>query len=163
MNWQDLLAQAEEGGSYDAIPEGQYHAVVADATAKPSSSGKQMIVATFEVTAGPYKGRRVWNNFVISRDNPNALGWFFRHMSALGVSKDFFALNPPLEAVAAQIKGKPCVIDVSTRVWNNETRNDVKKITAAQGAMPTAAPAPTPSPMPTDPSPSAGTPPSVPF
>jgi hypothetical protein len=172
MNWQDLLQQADDGGSYEAIPEGPYQAVVSDATAKNAASGKPMIVAVFEVTAGPYKGRRVWNNFVLSRDNANALSWFFKHMNALGLSKDFFAHNPSLETVAAQLKGKTCTIDVTQKVWNNETRNDVKKITPASGASsaptgfaPSSTPASAPEPASAEASTPApnGQPPAVPF
>lgn len=176
MNWQDLITQAEEGGGFDALPEGPYEAVVSDAVAKNATTGKQMIVATFDITAGPYKGRKVWNNFVISKDNPNALKWFFQHMKALGLGADFFAHNPSLEAVAAQLKGKTCTLQVAQKTYQGETRNEVKKITSSGGApaspggFGTAAPTPTPqaetptpTPAPTPETPAQGAPPAVPF
>jgi len=155
MNWQDLIQQAEEGGTYVAIPDGSYQAFVQDATTKSASTGKQMIVAVFEVLSGPHKGRRVWNNFTITRDNPNALAWFFKHMAALGLDKSFFAMGPSIEAVAAQMKGKQCVIDVASKVWNGETRNDIKKIAPLTGAQATGpmGPSPAAAPAPVTPTP----------
>jgi hypothetical protein len=149
MNWSDLLQQAEAGGSYEAIPEGTYNALVIDAVAKPSSTGKPMIVATFEVQGGPHAGRRVWNNFVITRDNANALAWFFKHMNALGLNKEFFALNPSLEACAEQLKGKHCVIHVGVRTWNGENRNNVDKVSPPAMAQATPWPGGQPTPTPT--------------
>lgn len=159
MNWQELLDTAAEGGTYEALPEGPYQVQVDSAEAKNASTGKPMIVAKFKVMAGPYAGRLVWNNFVVTSDNANAMSWFFRNMAALGLDKSFFAMNPSLEAVAAALVGKQCEIGVTQKTYNNEIRNDVKSIKAlAAGAASAAAPqqaapaspspAPTPEPQP---------------
>jgi hypothetical protein len=141
VNWSELMEAAEEGGAYDALPEGAYTAKILDATVKTTGNGKPMIAATFEVAAGPYSGRRFWNNFVITKDNPNAMAWFFRHMKALGLGKDFFAMGPSLEATAQQLVGKTCVATLGVRTYQGETRNEVKKIESANTS--TSAHAPT--------------------
>lgn len=136
MNWSDLIRVAEDGGAYDALPEGRYTAKVIETQAKPASTGKPMITATFEVVGGPYNGRRFWNNFVITRDNPNAMSWFFRHMQVFGLDKNFFEMNPSLEATAAQLVGKTCVVTLGVRQYQGDNKNTVKKIEPVDGAGP---------------------------
>jgi len=181
MNWNDLLQQASDGGTYEALPDGQYHVKVTSAEAKNSTTGKPMIVTKFQVLAGPFAGRLVWNNFVITQDNPNALSWFFKNMGVMGLDHNFFAMNPSLEATAAALIDKQCMVTLTQKTWNNEVRNEVKSIASAVGnAMHTAAPvapapaaAPAPAPAPVaEPAPTTTAaeaaapnvqPPSVPF
>ncbi len=126
-NFSDLLKAAEDAG-FSNTPPGTYDAVVAKGEAKTTSAGKDMIVVSFEVQGGPHGGRKVPNNFVISPENANALGFFFRHMRALGLDSAYFAQNPSPQQVAAALVGRTCRIEVGTRTWNGEEREDVKKI-----------------------------------
>lgn len=138
----DLLKAAEDAG-FSNCPPGTYDARVAEGTAKTTSAGKDMIVVKFEIIGGPHGGRKVPNNFVISPENANALGFFFRHMRAMGLDAAYFSQNPSPQKVAADLVGKTCRIEVGTRVWNGEEREDVKKILApVSGAETPAAPAP---------------------
>lgn len=170
MNWSELIDSAEEGGGFDVLPAGDYLAVVQDATAQDASTGKPMVKATFKITEGPYAGRLIWNNFVLTRDNPNALKWFFRHMQAFGLQRDFFAMNPSMSAVAEQLKNKEVVITLTAnREYQGQRQNDVKSIRAAGIPNQGPAPTPAPAPAPTNDTPSAeaqtntGTAPPVPF
>jgi hypothetical protein len=102
-----------------------------------------MIVVKFEIVGGPHGGRKVPNNFVISPENANALGFFFRHMRALGLDSAYFSQNPSPQQVAAALVGKNCQIEVGTRTWNGEEREDVKRILPPTvGATPAAPAAP---------------------
>jgi hypothetical protein len=129
-NFADLLKAAEDAG-FSNCPPGTYDCRVCEATAKTTSAGKDMIVVKFEILGGPHGGRKVPNNFVISPENANALGFFFRHMRALGLDSAYFSQNPSPQKVASDLVGNTCRIEVGTRVWNNEEREDVKKIMAA--------------------------------
>lgn len=126
-NFSDLLKAAEDAG-FSNCPPGTYDVTVAEATSKQTSAGKDMIVVKFQIVGGPHGGRKVPNNFVISPENANALGFFFRHMRAMGLDSTYFAQNPSPQKVAADLVGRNCRIEVGTRTWNGEEREDVKKI-----------------------------------
>ena len=137
MPWSQLIAEAEAGGAGEPVPEGPYRCEVTKAEAKTASTGKSMVVAGFKILDGPYAGRPLYNNFVLTTDNPNALAWFFKNMASMGLTKEFFGMNPSLEAVAAQLVGKRCILNVGVKSYNNEMRNEVKGVTAdpsGQGA-----------------------------
>lgn len=134
----DLLKASEDAG-FTNCPPGTYDARVVGAEAKVTGAGKDMIVVKFEIVGGLNGGRKVMNNFVISPENANALGLFFRHMAALGLDSAYFAANPSTQKCAADLVGRTCRIEVGTREWNGEQREDVKKIMAPIGG-PVAAP-----------------------
>lgn len=162
----DLLKAAEDAG-FSNCPPGTYDVVVVEGTAKTTSAGKDMIVVKFQIQGGPHGGRKVPNNFVISPENANALGFFFRHMRALGLDSAYFAQNPSPQKVAADLVGKTCRIEVGTRTWNGEEREDVKKIMASvPGQTPAVAPAPAQGAVPAAPAPTKDADPmapSIPF
>lgn len=168
MNWSELIDAAEEGGGFEPIPAGDYLALVQDAVAAPATTGKPMVKATFRCLEGPFATRLVWNNFVLSKDNPNALKWFFRHMAVFGMDRSFFALNPSMEAVAARMKGQTVIISVTAdREYGGQKQNDVKSLRVANvpGTPPVTPPAetPTPAPVPATETAATGTAPAVPF
>lgn len=139
-NFADLLKAAEDAG-FSNCPPGTYDVVVVKGEARTTSAGKDMIVVSFQIQGGPHGGRKVPNNFVISPENANALGFFFRHMRALGLDSAYFSQNPSPQQVAADLVGKTCRIEVGTRTWNNEEREDVKKIMpSAPGQAPATGP-----------------------
>lgn len=143
LNWGDLIAGADDAG-FTAVPAGEYDAIVDTAeVAKTSGNNgapKDQIKVKFKVESGPHAGKALFNNFVLSPENPNALGFFFRHMAALGLTREYFQGNPPLTQVAAALLGRRCRVKVSVRIWNEEERNQIDKILPPVGGV-TAAPA----------------------
>lgn len=154
----------EAGGGFEPIPDGSYDAQVAAAEALESSTRKTMFKVKFQVLTGPYAGRPVWSNLVISPENPSALGYFFANMAALGLTSDYFAQNPHPTHVADALVGRQCRVEVSSRVYQGQKRNDVKRIMPLNSAVqappapsapmsapvaPVPAPAPAPAPVPT--------------
>lgn len=137
FNWNDLKKAAEDAG-FVVVPQGKYDAVVSKATAGKSSQGKDQIKVTFKITTGPYAGKPVNTQFTISADNAIALGFFFRHMAALGLDGNYFARvpAPDLSQVANDILGKNCQIEVSVKPWNGEDRNQIDSVKPASGAVP---------------------------
>lgn len=151
VNWQQLQEAAGEA-SFEALPPSVYDVVVDAAEATQSSSGKDMIKTTFRVEGGPYHGRKVFNQFVLSPENPNALNFFFRHMRAMGLGSEFFAANPRTEQVASALVGQPCRVRLSQREWpqgSGEFRNNVDAVMAAVavGMTPGTPPATSPAPV----------------
>lgn len=135
-NFSDLLKAAEDAG-FSNCPPGTYDVTVVEGVAKTTGAGKDMIVVKYQIVGGPHAGRKVLNNFVISPENATALGFFFRHMHAMGLDGAYFSQNPSPQQVAAALVGKSCRIEVGTRTWNGEEREDVKKIMPASAGQPT--------------------------
>jgi len=139
VNWNDLAAAAADSG-FSTLPNGTYSVSVAKAEAKKTGTQKDKISVRFVVEDGPNAKASVFNDFVISPDNGTALGFFFRHMKALGLGPEFFATNPTIHQVAAALVGKRCQVEVSTRIWQEQERNQVDKILPPLGGQPTAGP-----------------------
>lgn len=152
-----------KGASFEALPRGDYDVEVAQADAVRASSGKPMIKAIMRVLFGPYQGRQVFNNFVLSLENPQAMSIWFRHMRAFGLKDDFFAQlgNAGLEPVASALVGRRARLTLGIRQWQGEDRNEVNVVKPFTGAPPTAGPVAGPTPTTPAPTPAA-TPPTPP-
>lgn len=124
INFADLYDQAGQG--FEPIPDGTYDIEVTKAEAVTSSTGKPMIKVQHKIVGGPHDGRQLFDQFVLSVDNPNALSFFFQHMAAFGLDRPFFAANPPMEQVAATLVGRNAVATVGTREWQGQDRNEVQ-------------------------------------
>lgn len=188
VNYNELMQNAS--AEFDPLPSGPYDVEVAKSEPKLSQTGKTMFKVQFKVLTGPHAGRIIFNQFVVSPDNPNALSFFFQHMRVLGLDSTFFAANPTEDQIANALVGRRCTVEVAQREWEGRTQNDVKKIKPSIGvpvpaapvpqapgvpSVPQVAPPPSPPPVPPAPAPaveqSAATtataapppPPSVPF
>jgi hypothetical protein len=149
--WDRLIDEAGEAAEeYGVLPAADYDLKITKAEAKMSSNGKLMYAITCEVTEGPYKGRKVWSNLVLTRDNPTALGFFFRHMAAIGIDKSYFKQNPSDAQVADALLGREFRAQLSIRQYQGQDRNDIKSYHPKVEGAPSAT-APPPPPMPTAP------------
>jgi hypothetical protein len=145
VNYGDLVGQAAEVQDYAPLPPGPYTVQVESAEVKQTKTGKVMYALTLKVVEGEHAGRKVWNNLVVSPESPQALGFFFRDMAALGADRAFFQGNPSEPDVCARIINARAVARVDLQK-NDPTRNEVKSLSAATGgeAAPAAAPAAAP-------------------
>jgi pyruvate/2-oxoglutarate dehydrogenase complex dihydrolipoamide acyltransferase (E2) component len=134
-SWQALLDDAGDTG-YEPLPEGDYDFVVEKAEAKRASTGKDMFVCTFQITGGAYNNRRVWHNFVVNPDNPNAMAIFFRNMNVLGLNAEYFRQGPSDAHVAEALRNRRFRGHVKQRQWNGETKNEVDRFFTAGGLTP---------------------------
>lgn len=132
IDWNDLMNTA--GTAMEPVPIGEYDVELTKAEATSSSTGKPMWKVVFKITSGPHAGRNIWNNFTLSTENNNALGFFFAHMKALGLDRDFFARQPTPEQIAGALEGKHARIKVGHRPFQGVNRNDVKAIMPPLGA-----------------------------
>ncbi len=139
LNWKDLQRAASESG-FDALPAGEYDIVTEQSSAVKSQNGKDMIKTRFRVETGPYAGRAIFNQFVITPDNSNALNFFFRHMRVLGLDDAFFAANPSVEAVAAALVNRRARVRISIREWQGQERNQVDAVLPPSNGMSAASP-----------------------
>jgi len=61
MNLKDVKTK----GEFEPIPEGRYDLNVEKAELGQAETGNPMIKVTYKITDGTYKGRLVWDNFVL--------------------------------------------------------------------------------------------------
>lgn len=63
--------EVEPAVEFEAIPPGQYTAVITESETKPTKAGLgSYLQLTFQVIDGPFKGRTLWAR--LNLDNPNA-------------------------------------------------------------------------------------------
>lgn len=176
LNWGDLVKEAADTGSYDPLPDGDYDLQIMEATAKVTQTGKTMFAVKAQVQTGAHAKRLVWDNLVVSTDNPNALAIFFRKMAALGLTRDYFSGSPTNAQIEQTLKGRSFRAAVGTRTWQGQKKNEIKAYYSVQpqtaaAPMPAAAPAPqaapapkpAPAPMPSTAPAGAAVPPTAPF
>lgn len=59
---------------FDAIPAGDYEAMVTDSTMKSTKDGTgQYLELTIEIQSGQFQGRRLWDRLNLSNRNPKAV------------------------------------------------------------------------------------------
>ena len=126
LNWSQLMQDA--GNPAELIPDSDYAAVIDSCLHKQSKNGKDMYVAKWKLVSGPYAGKTLYHNLVISPESPNAMQMFFKQMNTLGLDAAFFGMNPTHEQVATNLIGRQAVISVGHKTWNNEARNEVTGI-----------------------------------
>lgn len=137
INWQDLKKAADDATK--ALPSDWYDVVVKKADQKTASTGSEMISVQFEVATGPHAGRALFTNFVLTPDSSFALSIFFRNLAALGIDDAFFRqlsdsgmdAKASLTAIAGVLSDRRARVEVGTRVWQGQDRNEVKNMSAA--------------------------------
>lgn len=161
LNWNDLIKEAGENtNSYEPLPKGDYELKVIEAKATTTQTGKKMFKLTTEVQGGPHANRRVWDNLVISPENPKALNMFFMKSGVLGLNREFFQSNPTDAQIEQALMNRSFRATVGQRTYNGNVSNEIAqyhKSEAVAAAAPTqaapapaesAAPAPAPAPAP---------------
>jgi hypothetical protein len=150
VDFSTLLQQAKTV-SFDALPKADYTIQIVESEATSTQGGKDMIKVKGAVVGGPYNGKKVFNNFVLSPESDAALAIFFRQMGALGVDEGTILQcsgDGGMARLAALLQNRTAVWSLDTREWGGTTRNEVKAIKplpAGSGAPPVAGlPAPTP-------------------
>lgn len=127
INFQQALAQASTV-SFDPLPDGTYDLVCTETKPTDSSTGKPMIRTKYRVETGPHAGKTVFNQYVFSPDSPTALAIFFRHMAFHGLDTQFFNGQPAWEQVAATLVNRRVRMELGTRMWQGQPRNEVNNV-----------------------------------
>ena len=140
LNWGDLVKDASAGGNFEPLPDNDYDFKVVEASTTTTQTGKTMFKLKAEVQTGPYAKRLIWDNLVVSPDSPNALGFFFGKMKALGLGAEFFATSPSNAQIEAALLNRTFRGTVGSRVYNGENRNELKRYSPSQNAGPAFAP-----------------------
>jgi hypothetical protein len=125
----------EAGEGFQPVPSGPYNVQVSKAEATTSSTSKPMIKVQLRIVGGPHDGRLLFDQYVITAGNPNALSFFFEHMAAFGLDRTYFASNPPLEQVAAALMGRQVAVSVGIKPFKGSDRNEVQAYSPITGGQ----------------------------
>lgn len=135
LDFLTAMQRAKSAGVGEPLPDGPYSVVVIEANPTTSSTQKPMIRAKYQVENGPHAGRKVFDQFVFSADNDNALSFFFQHMSYFGLDETFFSQQPSWEQVAATLLGRRVTVVLGVRMWDGAMRNEVKSYKPAGAGL----------------------------
>lgn len=130
ISWDDLVRDAGDAiTSFEALPEGDYDFEVVDSKTKPTKDGKKkMYEIKAKVIGGAHNGRFVWDNIVLTTDNPNALGFFFKKMAGLGLTPDYFRTQKPTdEQIVSTLRNRRFRAKIGHRVWNGDKKAEIKQ------------------------------------
>lgn len=132
--------EAEAQADFSAIPTGEYPAVIVDSDMKPTKKNDgQYLELVHEITAGDFKGRKVWGN--LNLDNPNAQAVEIANRQMASIREATGVMNP---TDSQQLHYKPMVIRVefipagTTQKNGYVTTKDANEIKAwkkAEGAV----------------------------
>ncbi len=161
VNFSELVKQAgtaaTSGGNYAPLPDGDYDLKVIEAQATTTSTGKLMFKITNEVQGGAHDKRRVWDQLVVTQDNPKAMNMFFMKAGAMGLPTTYFEQNPTPAQIEQALIGRAFRATLGARTYNGNQSNEIKRYFALTAAAPAAtataapvaaAPAPAPAPAP---------------
>jgi len=125
IDWNKVKEDAKsiEDGEYPVAPKGRYTVEFAKATAKLSSTGKEMIQArVIVVTDGPHKGVSFLDHFVVNPENSQALAFLFQNLNIIGVG-DILTNGGSLEQVAAAMTGRRVEADLIVEKYKGKDGN----------------------------------------
>lgn len=132
LNWADLMKDADE--AFVAPPATEYTLVVEDTEAKPSTKGNPMIATKFKIANGPHTGHVIWHYFNVIASNPKQLNFFFSDMKKFGMDATFFASNPSMDQIAANLVGKHVTATTKHEEWQGQQQLKIGSIKAGSGA-----------------------------
>lgn len=136
-----LIEKAKESGGFEALPAGRYTVKSVESAHVLAGSGKDMFKVTFEVIEGPHTGSKIFNNYVITPDNANAIHFFLKHMAAFGVTAEYLASEPGFDNVAKALNEKIVQLDLTIdNTYDGTDRNKVKNTLAPPAGYENAAP-----------------------
>jgi hypothetical protein len=158
-NWADLIKKSGDAASntnYEPLPDGDYELKIVKVESVITSTGKPMYKVTNEVQGGPYANRKVWDNLVVTHDNPSAMNMFFMKVIAMGLTKPFFESNPTDAQIEQALTGRTFRANLGLRTYEGKDSNEIKKYYSGQAAaaapstpgaaVPPPPPAPAPAP-----------------
>ena len=113
--------QVEDSG-FDALPAGEYRAVITESERKKTKDGvSELLQVKLQIIDGPMKNRTVFDRFNLWNKNPQATliaqGQFKKVCEAVSVMK-------PGDSSALHMK--PLMIKLAVKEYNGNEQNEVK-------------------------------------
>ena len=120
-------ASQVKDSEFEALPAGEYRAVIADSERKKTKDGaSELLQVKLQIIEGPFKNRTVIDRFNLWNKNPEATTiaqqQFKKVCEALNISK------PP---DSSALHMKPLMIKLAVKEYNGKDQNEVKGYKAA--------------------------------
>ena len=126
FNWGGFdAAKVEPDSGFDPLPVGNYRVVISDTAEKVNSAGTGSYVRlTFDVVAGQYMGRKLWENLNLQNPNKQAVDIAMSQLSA--ICRAIGVLTPRDHV---QLRNIPLdvLVGLSKRKDTGEPQNTIKK------------------------------------
>ena len=116
--------EVEPTTGYDAIPAGEYPAVITDSEMKATKAGTgEYLKLTFQVVGGPYKNRLLWTR--LNLDNPNEKAVQIARGELSAICR---AVEVPEPKDSSELHDRPLLITVKCKEsdYNGEMENVIK-------------------------------------
>lgn len=129
-DWEALTKDAKEASKgFVPAPEGTYNLTITEVVPDiAKNSGNQKFSATMVIDSGEYKGKKLWHDFTITRENKRGLNIFFQNMAVLGMPFEFFNASTTNESIVANMVNKRISADVIVDEYNPEKpKNKIDK------------------------------------
>jgi hypothetical protein len=139
FNWSEFDASTVETPSREALPPGEYVAMVTESSIKSNKAATgEYLALTFQVVEGEHEGRFVWDNLNLVHPNETAVQIARAALASLCKAVD--VLNPK---DSIDLHGKPVLIRVVVeKDRNGNPRNAIKTFKPAASRAPQSTPTP---------------------
>jgi hypothetical protein len=150
IDWGAYAEEAEKHGGFAPLAIGTYNIKVETADVKPAKNDHYSILTRLVVTDGPLVNKSILNNMAPWKNDGDENGFFTQHLAALGFGREnnpafwqqLQTITDEHQAIlwiAQSILGAEATIEVTHRPYNNEMRDNVKKM-VPKGSMIAAGP-----------------------
>lgn len=139
------LANVDEADPYKPFPAGPQNLIVVGADVRPNKANTGTLVAAeFAVTDGDQKGRRVFENFNVQNQNPDAVEIGLRMIKQLIIACGGSGSENLTAELIAGLAGREFTGDVYVEKGNNgyNDANKIKAFSPKSGAIAPATPQP---------------------
>ena len=125
----DLSGVDEKAGGFEAMPKGDYEAVVDDVEFGASKAGSPMLTWKFKLSEAPYEKRTLFWYTVL--DQTFGVASLKKAIIALGMDIDMASFIPQDFADGGEAIGLPIKLKVGIQKYEGEKRNTVKDVSAS--------------------------------
>jgi len=122
---------------FEAIPAGEYRAVLIESNKKPTKAGNGFLLEVkLQILDGPYKNRTLFDRFNLWNASQQA-----KEIAAQQFAKVCKAVNVPTPKDSSELHMKPLLVKVAVTQYEGNDRNEIKNYKAALQATSTQQPA----------------------
>ena len=123
-SWKEIIDESKQADkAYEPIPADDYDYIISKSEAVKTKAGdKDMLKVQFKVIHGDHAKRVVFHNFVLTTDSPISMSIFLKQMNVLGLDEAYFAADPSVEKLAADLVGRVFRGKTEITEWNGKQR-----------------------------------------
>lgn len=117
------LSETPDAPAFQAIPPGEYNAMISEATPKISQKGNKMIEWQFSITDGPHQNRKLFYHTVLEG---TALGMLKQLLVRVAPDIPLNSFSPSKHS--QEMVGRICRLKVGVQPYQGEKRNRIREV-----------------------------------